>query len=119
MRYVSFIVWKRPFITTYRDSSTFIIHFGHDIFFSIHINRFLFIRSIADPFLIPINPYIRHWEAARFDIEPLKNLHEQRRRKRETVNDSINNKNNSNSTHIPHRDGPANIFNLNFFAHNR
>lgn len=76
---------------------------------------------MTDPFLIPINPFIRHWEAARFDIEPLKNIQEKRRRKRETVNDSINNDNTNNNTRALNRfdDGPANTFNLSFFAHNR
>lgn len=98
----------------------FHFHLGYDISFS--TLHFLFARFLTDPFLIPINPYIRHWEAARFDVEPLKALHERRRRKRETVNGNDDNDDvHRNSTHTSNRvdDGLANAFNLSFYAHNR
>lgn len=73
----------------------------------------LFIRLIhrfVAPFLKPINPYIKYWEAAHFDVKTIaaaRHQHEIKRRKRyanSTVHDVA---------------APANTIKFQFFAHNR
>lgn len=80
----------------------------------------LFVRSSFNsftlfylaPYIKPINPYIRHWEAAHFDTEQIVTAHYQhkiRRQKRyATNNDTTNDSSQAN-----------NIIRLQFFAHNR
>lgn len=73
----------------------------------------LLIYFFADPSLTRINPYIRHWEAAQFNIEPFENarLHHDsqlQRRKRET-----------NVTSSVYGNGPANTIKFSFYAHDR
>lgn len=70
-------------------------------------------KLFAVPFLKPINPYIKHWEAAHFDakiIADARHKHEIRRRKRHA---------NSNSTINDAVAPPTNTIKFQFFAHNR
>lgn len=72
---------------------------------------FIWIFLFKAPFLKPINPYIRHWEAARFDTNQFSaacSQHEIKRRKRY-----------ANSTSHSHDINPANTIKFQFFAHNR
>lgn len=96
---------------------------------SIHIlkkyyvdNHFQFLAKIIEvllllvffsvaPYLKPINPYIRHWEAARFDAKLISNNNHYygiKRRKRYT-----------NDTLHSHDINSADTIKFQFFAHNR
>lgn len=74
--------------------------------------RFFFLISLAAPFLKPINPYIKHWEAAHFDakiIAAARHQYENKRRKRY-----------ANSTSTSHGAiAPTNTIKFQFVAHNR
>lgn len=69
--------------------------------------------------MISINPFIRHYEAAHFDIDLLRNsreahdAHRLRRKRRDTTS------NNSSSSVDNFAQSPAKTIKLNFYAHNR
>lgn len=86
------------------------------------LNLYYFI--FADPSLARINPYIRHWEAARYDTEPLENAHRyhesrSQRRKRETTATAANGTTTATTTSSAYGNGPANTIKFSFFAHDR
>lgn len=74
--------------------------------------RFSLEISLAAPFLKPINPYIKHWEAAHFDakiIAAARYQHEINRRRKRYANNTVHS----------HGTPPLNTIKFQFNAHNR
>lgn len=72
----------------------------------------LFYVFFPDPSVVQINPFIRHWEPAKYDRTTLDNAHQRhqatRRRKRDV-----------NYNYYSPQYGPINTIKFNFYAHDR
>lgn len=76
------------------------------------ILNWTFSCSILDPVPLSINPYIRHWEPARFSrhsFDQAHEVHEQSRRRKREIN---------YNHYSPHY-GSTNVIKFNFYAHDR
>lgn len=90
------------------------------------VTKLAYIFCISDASFTPINPYIRHWEAAHYDrtaIDRTRRAHDvERRRKKRAAADASGTSNTSPSTQMnyrTHEHGSAKEIRMNFFAHDR